>query len=154
MNPETSLTWHPLQSRLKDLRMSCLADERVPPYWRRVEDRAQEGTADLWWGWVGGAGWIELKHRHGIPVGDDTPCVIESITPHQRLFWRQVAECGGNIHVLTRVGMEWFLHDGEWARLNLGDVPVSVLRDSNLLPDSDHLPPAAVILRICGRMPS
>lgn len=164
MNPETSLVWHPLQGRLKDLRTICLANGERPPHWFRIESKVGNGFPDLWWGWgLGVSGTIELKHRALPPVGEDTPCVIESIQPGQRLFWRQAAECGALVHVLTRVGREWFLHHGEWARLNLGVVTIADMRLHNIFvpPDAPdrkdarviELPNARRVLTLCGAMP-
>lgn len=162
MNPETRLVWHPLQGRLKDLRTQCLLDGERPPHWFRTEVRSEGGFPDLWWGW-GAAGLIELKHRHAPPSGADTPCAIESITPKQRLYWRQASEAGSSMYVMTRVGLEWFLHEGDWARRWLGLVPVRELRGANaLLPPGSPdrmdnavtlLPDARSILLLCGARP-
>lgn len=162
MNPETRLVWHPLQGKLKDLRVQCLLDTVTPPHWFRVEERAQGGFPDLWWGW-GASGLIELKHRSAPPARDDTPCVIDSISPQQRLFWRQAAEAGTSMHILTRVGIEWFLHEGGWARQWLGMLPIADLRAWNMLPMQDmglglqrqcrDLPDARAILTLCGARP-
>lgn len=168
MNPETSLVWHPLQGRLKDLRMACLANEERAPHWNRIENIAGSGFPDLWWAW-GTSGTIELKQRGTAPVREDTPCVIESISADQRLFWRQCSEAGGSVHVLTRVGREWFLHEGGWARQWLGIVPIADLRRHNMLGPHSHqyaqqgedkgtfqqveLPDARTILLLCGARP-
>jgi len=168
VNPETSLVWHPLQGRLKDLRMACLANEERAPHWNRIENIAGAGFPDLWWAW-GASGTIELKQRGAAPVREDTPCVIESISADQRLFWRQCSEAGGSVHVLTRVGREWFLHEGGWARQWLGIVPIATLREHNLLvamidkldaadtsqppPRCLELPDARTILLLCGARP-
>lgn len=163
MNPETSLVWHPLKDRLNNLRMLCLANKERPPHWFRVETESGSGYPDLWWAW-GRDGTIELKHRHSLPVGVDTPCAIDSIQPSQRLFWRQSSEAGGSCHVLTRVGREWFLHEGGWARQWLGVVPIADLRAHSLFctpvlcPGTPlgeqmrctELPDARTILLLCG----
>lgn len=152
-NPETRLVWDVIRPRLVDLRALCLVNLQVPPYWHRVETSTGSGFPDLWWGWHR-QGLIELKHRAAPPVGEDTPCVIDSITAHQRLFWRQAHESGTPMHVLTRVGVEWFLHDGDWARRYLGLVPMSDMRQTNLLTVWDHpvkeAPTARDLLTLCG----
>lgn len=156
MNPETTLVWHPLQGKLKDLRMSCLLNDERPPHWQRIENIAGSGFPDLWWGW-GTSGTIELKHRGAKPAGADTPCVISSISPQQRLFWRQAHEAGVNCHVLTRVGMEWFLHPSDWARRLLGIVPIAEMRSQNMLgagqDEVRELPTASLLLGLCGARP-
>jgi hypothetical protein len=156
VNPETTLVWHPLKGRLKDLKVQCLLEGARPPFWDRIENIAGSGFPDLWWAW-GTSGTIELKHRNAPPVNAETPCVIESISPEQRLFWRQASEAGSSVHVLTRVGREWFLHEGNWARQWLGVVPIADLRAHSLFTPVDcldqrcfELPDARTILLICG----
>lgn len=156
MNPETTLVWHPFQGKLKDLKVQCLLEGARPPHWMRIENAVPPpGFPDVWWAW-GSSGTIELKQRRAAPVGEDTPCVIESIQPQQRLFWRQCHEAGGSIHVLTRVGREWFLHTGDWARQWLGIVPIKDMRTHNLFSVGDdpclELPDARTVLLICGAM--
>lgn len=133
MNPETSLCWHPLQEGLNLLRRDCLREATPPPHWDRVENLVGSGYPDLSWAWVLGGfsaeGHIELKYRAAPPVGPETPVVVESITPHQRLWWRQRWEAGGNIFVLLRLSQEYMLFQGNWAAFNLGTTTVSGLRE-------------------------
>lgn len=128
MNPETTLCWHPLRDSLVALRQKHLRDGGCPPHWDRVENIAGAGTPDLSWSWGGKEGHIELKHRYDAPVGPDTPVVVSSITPHQRLWWRQRWESGGNVHVLLRLGNEFLLFGGLWANFNLGSTDLESLR--------------------------
>lgn len=127
-NPETTLTWHPFRDRLSTLRQQCLAEDRVPPHWERIENSVGSGFPDLNWSWGGSEGLIELKHRHSPPVGEDTPVVFDTITAQQRLFWRQRWESGGNVFVLVRLGQEFMLFSGWWACFNLGKVTLESLR--------------------------
>lgn len=122
MNPETTLVWHPLQSQLIGLRKNALAAGVQPPHWDRVENAAGAGTPDLSWAWAacGLDGHLELKYRELPPVRDTTPVVIETITPHQRLWWRQRSQAGGNIKVLLRLGITWLMYEGDQAARGLG----------------------------------
>lgn len=130
MNPETTLVWHPLQEKLIELKQDCLRKQPLPiPHWERIENIAASGTPDLSWAWGDHEGFIELKHRHSPPVGVDTPVVIESVTAHQRLWWRQRWEAGGNISVLVRIGNEFLLFPGFWAAFNLGTSTMHSLRE-------------------------
>lgn len=128
-NPETTLVWHPLRDRLAELRRECLAEDAVPPHWDRIESLVGSGVPDLNWSWAGHEGWIELKHRASPPVGEDTPVVLDTITSHQRLFWRQRWESGGNVYVLVRVAQCFMLLQGYWCAFNLGKVTLESLRD-------------------------
>lgn len=122
MNPETTLVWHPLKEALLGLRKQCLREGVQPPHWDRVENVAGPGTPDLSiaWGQAHLDGHIELKYRNRPPVRDTTPVVIETITPEQRLWWRQRAVAGGNVKVLLRLGVTWLLFAGHEAALGLG----------------------------------
>lgn len=151
-NPETTLVWHPLRDRLDALRSHCLSLGTVPPHWDRIESVVGSGIPDLNWSWNGKEGWIELKHRSSPPVNPETPVVIESINPHQRLFWRQRWESGGSVFVLVRIGMEWMLFSGYWAAFNLGKCDMQSLRDhATWLCDSPKDLDAAHILRNATR---
>lgn len=127
-NPETTLVWHPVRDALATLRQTCLSEGRVPPHWERIENAVGSGFPDLNWSWFGHEGTIELKHRHSPPVGEDTPVVLETITPHQRLFWRQRWESGGNVFVLVRIAQTFMLFQGYWACFNLGKTTMQGLR--------------------------
>jgi hypothetical protein len=122
VNPETTLVWHPLREALTELRKSCLRSNLMPPHWDRVENASGVGTPDLSiaWGSVGLDGHLELKWRNAPPVRDLTPVVIDSIMPEQRLWWRQRAVAGGNIKVLLRLGVTYYLFAGHEAALGLG----------------------------------
>ena len=128
MNPETSLCWHPFQEGLNALRKQELLAGRPAPHWDRVENVAGSGTPDLSFAWGEGEGHIELKYRSAPPVGAETPVVIDSVTAHQRLWWRQRWEAGGNIFVLLRIAEEYLLLPGRWAALNLGTTTMEGLR--------------------------
>lgn len=140
MNPETRLCWHPLQEGLNALRQMCLGVRKTPPHWDRVENVAGSGYPDLSWSWAEREGHIELKYRAAPPVREDSPVVVESITPHQRLWWRLRWESGGNAFVLLRLSEEYLLFPGLWATLNLGSTPLEGLRQHAALV----LPRAAV----------
>lgn len=142
MNPETTLCWHPLQEGLVALRQACLRAKEPPPHWDRVENCAGFGYPDLSWAWTRQRalspshvrmdrleGHIELKYRAAPPVRTDTPVVVESITPHQRLWWKERWEAGGNVFVLLRLAEEYLLFPGLWARTSLGTVPLAELRE-------------------------
>lgn len=129
MNPETSLCWHPLQEGLNELRQACLRDSLVPPHWDRVENCAGAGTPDLSWAWgLRREGHIELKYRAAPPVQAETPVVIDSITAHQRLWWRQRWEAGGSVFVFLRLAEDCYLFEGRWSALNLGMTDLAGLR--------------------------
>lgn len=128
MNPETSLCWHPFKEGLDELKKKCLQANISVPHWDRVENVAGSGTPDLSWAWAGKEGHLELKYRRARPVGADTPVVIDTITPHQRLWWRQRWEAGGSVFVLLRLEEEYLLIPGLWAALNLGTTTLDGLR--------------------------
>lgn len=123
MNPETRLCWVPLADHLTELRKQCIREDLTPPHWDRVENCAGAGFPDLDWHWDRQGGHIELKYRRDWPVDPQTPVVIESITPHQRLWWRQRWDAGGSVFVLVRIAEEYLLFPGLWAALNLGTTP-------------------------------
>ena len=133
MNPETTLCWHPFQEGLVRLRQDCIREGEVVPHWDRVENVAGAGTPDLSWSWRPGEGHIELKYRAAPPARPDTPVVVESVTPHQRLWWRQRWEAGGNVFVLLRLAENYLLLPGRWAALHLGGADLEELRVNSVI---------------------
>lgn len=158
MNPETSLCWHPFQEGLIALKQESLQAGLLAPHWDRVENIAGSGTPDLSWAWTPPGrdaleGHIELKYRAAPPVREDTPVVIDSVTAHQRLWWRQRWEAGGSVFVLLRVFEEYLLLPGRWAALNLGTTGMAGLRlhSSLVVPRSEVKDRTAEILEAACR---
>lgn len=122
MNPETRLCWVPLNDKLVELRQQCIREGLTPPHWDRVENSAGSGYPDLDWHWDRSGGHIELKYRADLPDDvENTPISLPTITPHQRLWWRQRWEAGGAVFVLLRLGEEYLMFPGFWAAMNLGN---------------------------------
>jgi len=153
MNPETRLCWMPLSDKLTELRQACLLEHVAPPHWDRVENIAGAGTPDLSWSWNGVEGHIELKYRLEWPVNPLTGVRIESVTPHQRLWWRERWRAGGNIYVMVRLGEFYFLFEGDWVARHLGDATREQWLDAAVLCVSRRGLNAAEVLSKARRRP-
>lgn len=80
-----------------------------------IENMVGVGTPDV--EYVGG--WIECKKHKAWPKKDTTPLRLgHPLLPSQKQWIRRRAACGGTVHVLIQVGMDFVLL-GPGAALNL-----------------------------------
>lgn len=93
-----------------------------------VENAARAGTSDV--NYV--EGWIECKYKPKWPVRPETPLTVPTFTPQQRTLMLKRARAGGRIHLLLKVGQEWFLMGPVWAALRLGQATQAEIRQHAL----------------------
>ena len=84
-----------------------------------VENRVGDGTPDV--AIIGG--WIECKLTKSFPKRPDTPVTLtHGLLNSQKVWMARHHRRGGEVHVLTQIANEFFLHEPTWAIANLGNV--------------------------------
>ena len=86
---------------------------------RRVENVIRQGDPDIWYGTkantyaVPVSGWIELKKVAAWPKKEDTPLMIDTLSPQQRVSLRNLTTNGHRAYLWCFVGRGGsFLMDG------------------------------------------
>jgi hypothetical protein len=92
---------------------------------RRVENAVGSGDPDVWFGTLNNhysvpvSGWIELKRVKDWPKRDETPLIIDTFSPAQRLVLRRLTNNGHRAFLLCFIGRGCFIMDGKTAATEL-----------------------------------